>query len=178
MMLSSRDVYEKYNAPLGVGWMVSVGKHYGPSVDGYEYMKWGTYHRADHKAIGVDRTKTGTGFTAQYHPWLDKLYSDKNACPEELLLFFHRLPYTYRLKSGKTLIQHIYDTHFEGVSDVQGFIDTWESLKELLPASVYGSVLAKLARQLDNAVEWRDVVNTYFLRKTGFRDEKGRLIFE
>jgi alpha-glucuronidase len=178
MMLSSRCVYEKYNAPLGIGWMVTVGKHYGPSVDGYEYMKWGTYHRADHKAIGVDRTKAGTGFTSQYHPFLDKLYSDKNTCPEELLLFFHRLPYTYRLKSGKTLIQHIYDTHFEGAMDVQGFIDTWKSLKELLPASVYESVLAKLARQLENAVEWRDVVNTYFLRKTGIRDEKGRLIFE
>jgi alpha-glucuronidase len=178
MMLSSRGVYEKYNAPLGIGWMVTVGKHYGPSVDGYEYMKWGTYHRADHEAIGVDRTKTGTGFTSQYHPWLDKLYSDKNTCPEELLLFFHRLPYTYRLKSGKTLIQHIYDTHFEGVEDVQGFINTWESLKDLLPYCVYESVLNRLHRQLENAKEWRDVVNTYFLRKTGIGDEKGRLIYE
>lgn len=178
MMLSSRGVYEKYNAPLGIGWMVTVGKHYGPSVDGYEYMKWGTYHRADHKALGVDRTKTGTGFTAQYHPWLDKLYSDKSTCPEELMLFFHRLPYTYRLKSGKTLIQHIYDTHFEGAKDVQGFIQTWESLKEFLPPGMYESVLARLYRQLENAVEWRDVVNTYFYRKTGIRDEKGRHICE
>ena len=178
MMLSSRCVYEKYNAPLGIGWMVTVGRHYGPSVDGYEYMKWGTYHRADHKAIGVDRTKNGTGFTSQYHPWLDKLYSDTNTCPEELLLFFHRLPYTYRLKSGKTLIQHIYDTHFEGAQDVQCFIQTWESLKELLPPCMYESVLERLHRQMENALEWRDVVNTYFLRKTGIRDEKGRHICE
>lgn len=178
MMLMSRGVYEKYNAPLGIGWMVTVGKHYGPSVDGYEYMKWGTYHRADHTAIGVDRTKTGTGFTAQYHPFLDRLYSGKNTCPEELLLFFHRLPYTYRLESGKTLIQHIYDTHFEGAEDVQGFIETWESLKEHLPHCVYESVRIRLHRQLENALEWRDVVNTYFLRKTGIRDEKGRFICE
>jgi alpha-glucuronidase len=178
MMLMSRGVYEKYNAPLGIGWMVTVGKHYGPSVDGYEYMKWGTYHRADHKAIGVDRTKIGTGFTAQYHPFLDRLYSGKNTCPEELLLFFHRLPYTYRLESGKTLIQHIYDTHFEGAEDVQGFIETWESLKEFLPHCVYESVRIRLHRQLENALEWRDVVNTYFLRKTGIRDEKGRFICE
>lgn len=178
MMLASRYVYEKYNAPLGIGWMVTVGSHYGPSVDGYEYMKWGTYHRADHKAIGVDRTERGTGFTAQYHPYLNALYSDKATCPEELLLFFHRLPYDYRLKSGKTLIQHIYDTHFEGVEDVQGFISTWESLKEHLPPSVYASVSERLALQLENAREWRDVVNTYFLRKTGIKDEKGRLIHE
>jgi alpha-glucuronidase len=141
-------------------------------------MKWGTYHRADHKAIGVDRTKNGTDFTSQYHPFLDKLYSDKNTCPEELLLFFHRLPYTYRLKNGKTLIQHIYDTHFEGAEDVQGFIHTWESLKDLLPPTVYKSVLKRLQRQLENAKEWRDVVNTYFYRKTGIRDGKGRLIYE
>jgi len=178
MMLASRGVYEKYNAPLGIGWMVTVGRHYGPSVDGYEYMKWGTYHRADHKAIGVDRTENGTGFTLQYHPWLASLYSDENTCPEELLLFFHRLPYTYRLKSGKTLIQHIYDTHFEGVEDVLGFIRTWESLKEFLPYSVYASVSERLLRQLENAREWRDVVNTYFYRKTGISDEKGRLIYE
>ncbi len=178
MMLSSRGVYEKYNAPLGIGWMVTVGKHYGPSVDGYEYMKWGTYHRADHKAIGVDRTQNGTGLTSQYHPHLNAMYSDKSTCPEELLLFFHRLPYTYRLKSGKTLIQHIYDTHFEGVEDVMGFIATWESLMELLPSSAYESVLRRFMRQLENAREWRDVVNTYFYRKTGIKDEKGRLIYE
>ncbi len=177
MMLTSRSVYEKYNAPLGVGWMVTVGKHYGPSVDGYEYMKWGTYHRADHKAIGVDRTQNGTGFTSQYHPFLDKLYGDTSTCPEELLLFFHRLPYTFCLKSGKTLIQHIYDTHFEGAEDVQGFIETWKRLKEHLPSSAYESVLARLLSQLENAREWRDVVNTYFLRKTGIPDVHGRMIY-
>ena len=176
MMLSSRGVYEKYNAPLGIGWMVAPGRHYGPSVDGYEYSKWGTYHRASHEAIGVDRTQKGTGLTAQYHPYLTAIYDDRNACPQDLLLFFHRLPYDYRLKSGKTLLQHIYDTHFEGALDVQGFIKTWETLKELLPAAAYASVSGRLSRQLQNAVEWRDVINTYFYRMTGIPDEKGRLI--
>lgn len=176
MMLASREVYEKYNAPLGIGWMVTIHTHYGPSVDGYEYMKWGTYHRADLKAIGVDRTENGTGLTAQYPPFLNALYSSRETCPENLLLFFHRLPYTYRLKSGKTLIQHIYDTHFEGVRDVEGFIETWESLRERLPQPAYACVAARLQRQLENAREWRDVVNTYFYRKTGIPDEKGRLI--
>ena len=177
MMLSSRSVYEKYNAPLGIGWMVVPNGHYGPSVDGYEYSKWGTYHRANHKAIGVDRTQKGTGLTKQYHPHVAAMYDGLDTCPQDLLLFFHRLPFDYVLKSGKTLIQHIYDTHFEGVEDVQGYIRTWESLKDQLPPSAYSSVKERLSRQLQNAAEWRDVVNTYFCRLTGIADEKGRLIY-
>lgn len=177
MMLDSREVYEKYNAPLGIGWMVSIIDHYGPSVDGYEYSKWGAYHRADHTAIGVDRTGRGTGLTAQYHPSVAAVYENIETCPENLLLFFHRLPYTHRLTNGKTLIQHIYDTHFDGAADVEGFIATWQSLKEYLPHSAYDSVLARLHLQLKNAREWRDVINTYFYRKTGIPDEKGRTIY-
>ena len=105
IMLKSRSVYEKYVSPLGIGWMVNVIDHYGPSVDGYEYSKWGTYHRADHKAIGVDRTENGTGFTRQYHPHVAARYNGLETCPENLLLFFHRLNYDYILKDGRTLIQ-------------------------------------------------------------------------
>ena len=177
MVLKSREVYEKYNAPLGIGWMVNISHHYGPSVDGYEYMKWGTYHRADAKAIGVDRTPAGTGFTVQYHPYVRDMYENKGTCPEEIMLFFHRLPYDYRLKSGQTLLQYIYDTHFEGVEDVEGFIQTWESLKALLPEEAYVSVKERLDLQLTNAKEWRDVVNSYFFRKTGIADDKGRKIY-
>lgn len=176
MMLSSRNTYEKYTAPLGIGWMVNISHHYGPNVEGYEYSPWGTYHRADWQAIGIDRTRGGTGYAAQYHPDVERLYSDLTTCPEELLLFFHRLPYTYPLQNGKTLLQHIYDTHFEGVEEVRGFVKTWESLRELLPESAYESVARKLALQLANAREWRDVVNTYFYRKTGKPDEHGRPI--
>ncbi|MCL2361932.1 MAG: alpha-glucuronidase [Defluviitaleaceae bacterium] len=178
MVLESRGVYEKYNAPLGIGWMVNISHHYGPSVDGYEYMKWGTYHRADTKAIGVDRTTAGTGYTAQYHPYVQAMYENKETCPEEILLYFHRLPYDYKLRSGQTLLQYIYDTHFEGVEDVEGFIATWESLKEDLPEEAYTSVKERLQMQLANAKEWRDVVNSYFYRKTGIADAKGRKIYE
>jgi len=176
MLLDSRLAYEKYNAPLGIGWMVNIHHHYGPSVDGYEYMKWGTYHRADSNAIGVDRTREGTGYTAQYHTHVRDMYENKNTCPEDMLLFFHRLPYDYALQSGKTLIQHIYDTHFDGVEDVEDFIKTWESLQNLLPEEAYNSVRGRLERQLENALEWRDVVNSYFFRKTGIADKKGRKI--
>jgi len=177
MLLKSRWVYEKYNAPLGIGWMVNINHHYGPSVDGYEYMKWGTYHRADSKAIGIDRTTSGTGYTAQYHPHVQAIYESKETCPEEIMLYFHRLPYDYKLKSGQTLLQYIYDTHFEGVEDVEGFIQTWESLKDELHEEAYASVRERLDMQLTNAKEWRDVVNSYFYRKTGIADAKGRKIY-
>lgn len=72
MLLNSHRIYEKYTTPLGLGWMVNPGHHYGPNPEGYEYSKWGTYHRADTKAIGVDRTSKGTGYTLQYHPHWQK----------------------------------------------------------------------------------------------------------
>lgn len=177
MMLQSRDTFEKYNAPLGIGWMVNVGSHYGPSVDGYEYMGWGTYHRADHRAIGVDRTPKGTGFTRQYHPSVAAQYEDLSTCPMELLLFFHRLQYDYLLPTGVSVLQHIYDTHFEGVREVEGFQATWQALETYLPPQAFASVYERFMRQLENAREWRDVINTYFYRKTGIPDQHGRLIY-
>ena len=78
--------------------------HYGPSVDGYEYSRWGTYHRADHFGIGVDRTDKGTGYAQQYYQPNADMYNDPKTCPENLLLFFHHIPYDWKLKSGQTLI--------------------------------------------------------------------------
>ena len=178
LLMESHDVYAKYNAPLGIGWMVNPGHHYGVNVDGYEYAKWGTYHRASHDAIGVDRTATGTRFTAQYDAELAAVFDDPQTCPQELLLFFHRLPYDFRLRSGETLIQYIYDTHFEGAEDVRRFAETWAALEEKLPSDVFSVVAQRFERQLENAVEWRDVINTYFRRLTGIDDEKGRRIEE
>ncbi|NLM27225.1 MAG: alpha-glucuronidase [Clostridiaceae bacterium] len=177
ILLNSWRTYENYTSPLGIGWMVNPGHHYGPSVDGYEYSKWGTYHRADCFGIGVDRTVKGTGYTAQYHKRNADMYDNIESCPEELLLFFHRVPYNYRLKSGKTLIQHIYDTHFEGVEQVREFKSKWLSLKDLIDPERFEHVLDRLNTQIEDAIEWRDVVNTYFYRKSGIPDEKGRKIY-
>ncbi|GHV07253.1 xylan alpha-(1-_2)-glucuronosidase [Clostridia bacterium] len=178
ILIRSREVYEKYNAPLGIGWMVNINHHYGPSVDGYEYMKWGTYHRASHRAIGVDRTPGGTGYTSQYPAELAAVYENIDTCPENLLLFFHRLPYDYRLKSGKTIIQHIYDTHFEGAESAENFLWTWKGLKSQIPEDIYAEALRRFELQLENAREWRDVINTYFHRLTDIPDEKGRKIYD
>lgn len=177
LLLGSRETYEKYTTPLGIGWMVTPHFHYGPSVDGYEYSRWGTYHRADHLGLGVDRTDQGTGYVRQYHEPNASMYNSLEDCPEELLLFFHHVPYLHRLKSGKTLIQHIYDSHFEGVQEVEQMIGVWDGLKEELPQNAYENVKERFGRQLENAREWRDQVNSYFFRKSGIADEKGRKIY-
>nr|MBP3598221.1 alpha-glucuronidase [Eubacterium sp.] len=177
MLCNSWSTYEKYNAPLGIGWMVTPHYHYGPDIDGYEYDRWGTYHRADLHGIGVDRTEAGTGYVTQYNePWRS-IYAKKETCPEELLLFFHYVPYTYVLKTGKTLIQHIYDTHFEGVEEVEEMQKQWTSLNGKISDRAFECVTERLARQLENAKEWRDRVNTYFYRKCGIADEKNRNIY-
>ncbi len=170
--------YELYTAPLGVGFMVRPGHHYGPDVDGYEYTPWGTYHFADRDGVGVDRTRaTGTGYTGQYpEPWRD-VYESLETCPDELLLFFHHVPYTHVLHSGTTVIQHVYDSRFEGVERVERMVRTWESVADLVPVDVAVRVRERLAEQLRSATEWRDQVSTYFLRKSGIPDEHGRTIY-
>lgn len=178
ILMNSWRAYENYTSPLGIGWMVNPNHHYGPSVDGYEYSAWGTYHRADRFGIGVDRTEqAGTGYAGRYYPENARLYNSMEECPEELLLFFHYVPYDYRLKSGKTLIQHIYDTHFEGAEQAERFREQWLELKGLIDDERFEHVLGRLEIQVRDAAEWRDVVNSYFFRKTGIPDEKGRTIY-
>ncbi len=178
MLTASGQIYEAYTSPLGVGWMVNPGHHYGPNVDGYEYSQWGTYHYADSQGMGVDRTRTtGTGYVAQYQqPWRD-IFESPATCPESLLLFFHHVPYTHRLQSGKTVIQHIYDSHFEGAANVDWLISQWDLLKGHIDIAVWNRVFQRLQQQRVNAREWCDVVTTYFWRKSGIPDRRGRLFY-
>ncbi|QYC42324.1 Xylan alpha-(1-_2)-glucuronosidase [Nonomuraea coxensis DSM 45129] len=179
IMDGSWRTYERYTAPLGVGFMVRPGHHYGPDVDGYEYTPWGTYHFADRDGVGVDRTRaTGTGFTGQYpRPWAD-VYESLERCPDELLLFFHRVPYGHVLRGGSTVIQHIYDTHFAGVEEVSAMRAHWDKLdgSGLVDPAYHARVAELLAEQQRSAEEWRDQVNTYFFRKSGVPDAHGRRI--
>ncbi|MBX6750214.1 MAG: alpha-glucuronidase [Micromonosporaceae bacterium] len=178
MMDHSWRTYELYTAPLGVGFMVKPHYHYGPDIDGYEYSPWGTYHFADRDGIGVDRTRaTGTGYTGQYPPpWCD-IYESLSTCPDELLLFFHHVPYGHVLHSGKTVIQHIYDTHFEGVERVRALRPLWERVAGLVDPALHARVAERLDEQLRCAIEWRDQINTYFYRKSGVPDAHGRTIY-
>ena len=177
VLLASYGIYERYTVPLGIGWMCQPNNHYGPNVEGYEYDRWGTYHRASHRAIGVDRSSRGTGYAAQYSEKLARLYDDPATTPTELLLFFHRLPYTYVLPNGSTLIQYIYDTHFDAVDELRALIASVVTVQGVIPEKEYTRIMERFAMQLASAKEWRDRINTYFCRISGIGDEKHRTIY-
>jgi len=167
LLLLSRRVYEKYTAPLGICWMVNPANHYGPSPMGYEYAAWGTYHRADREAIGIDRTAAGTGYLSQYPKEYQAKYATKDACPDELLLFFYRLPYTYRMRDGRTLIRRIYDDHDQGAREAEAMQETLRTLEPVLPWEIYVLAEERMRRQVQNAREWRDVMKDFFYRFSG-----------
>lgn len=179
ILTTSRGVYEDYTCPLSVGFMCKPTVHYGVDIDGYEYDRWGTYHYADRNGVGRERSvASGTGYTRQYSDDRFREYEDLSACPDELLLFFHHVPYSHVLRSGKTVIQHIYDTHFAGVEKVEQYERVWESLEQFLDEECYRNVRDRLKKQKENAINWRDQINTYFYRKSGIPDAHGRKIFD
>ncbi len=174
-LMSSRRIYEKYNAPLGICWMVNPGGHYGPCPDGYEYQLWGTYHRADRDAVGIDRTASGTGYLEQYPEEVRRIYRDPDSCPDEYLLFFHRRRYDSVMRDGRTLIQRIYDDHFEGAAQAK---EMAQSLSRLpFPPGDREEISRRLDLQVKNAEEWRDVINSFFRRLSGAPDARGRKIW-
>jgi alpha-glucuronidase len=178
ILMKSYHTYAKYNAPFGVCFMVTPHTHYGPNIEGYEFDRWGTYHRADLHSIGIDRTAAGTGYTEQYSKQNARIFADPAQCPETVILFFHRLRYDYPMKNGETLLQNIYNTHFEGYEEVEKMIAAWKGLQGRISGTVYDGVLARMERALLNAREWRDQINTYFRRKTGMDDTYGRMIYD
>lgn len=175
MLLGSHKTYEDYTAPLGLGWLCRPGTHYGPDPWGYEFDRWGTYNRADRDAVGIDRT--ATGYTAMYAEPLRTLYSSPDTCPDELLLFFCRVPYSHVLHSGRTVIQHIYDTHFSGYEQAEEFARLWDTLSDRLPPEVYDNGRKRFREQLRSAREWRDVINAFFHRLSGIEDAFGRKLY-
>ena len=177
MQLSSWYVYESYTGPLGAGTLTNiVGSHYGPGVESSERNGWGQWHRADHEGIGMDRTvTTGTGYVAQYSPAVAKMYESLATTPDELLLFFHHVPYTHVLHAGKNVIQHIYDSHYEGADRAQQFVQQWKILKGHIDDERYAATLARLEYQAGHAMVWRDAICNWFLRTSGIADRKGRV---
>lgn len=86
-------------------------------------------------------------------------------------------PYSHVLKSGKTVIQHIYDSHFSGVERAEGLVQLWDFIKDKIDSERFIQVRERLIHQVEHAGEWRDIVNTYFYRKSGIADDHGRLIY-
>ena len=181
MQLKSWRTYEDYTGPLGLQTLTDiVGNHYGVAVEASERNGWGQWHRADtegdEKGVGMDRTvATGTGYIGQYAPAVARMYESLATCPDDLLLFMHHVPYTYVLHSGKTVIQYLYDSHYEGADAVAGFVRDWKSLQGRVDEQRYREVLAQLEYQAGQAEVWRDAVSNWFLRASGIPDAKGRV---
>jgi len=177
MLLSSWSMYESYTGPLGAQTLTDIlGSHFGPSVEASERNGWGQWHRADEKGIGMDRTvATGTGFAGQYALPVAKMYESLNTTPDNLLLFFHHVPYRYRLHSGKTVIQHIYDSHYEGAERAEVFADQWRSLQGRIDEQRFQEILAKLEFQAGHARVWRDAICNWFYKTSGIADAGNRV---
>jgi alpha-glucuronidase len=177
LQLKSWHAYESYTGPLGAQTLTDIlGSHYGPGIESSERNGWGQWHRADHDGIGMDRTvATGTGFVGQYPSLVQSVYESTRTTPDELLLFFHHVPYTYVLHSGKTIIQHIYDSHYDGAEQAEEFVRQWKSLQTLVDDDRYTEVLARLEYQAGHAIVWRDAICNWFLRTSGIPDAQGRV---
>ncbi len=176
IQMASWHVYENYTGPLGVQTLTDIlGSHYGPGIESSENNGWGQWHRADHEGIGMDRSlATGTGYAGQYPDAIAKIYESVQTTPDDLLLFFHHVPYTYRLHSGKTVIQYIYDSHYEGAQAVAGFVKEWKSLSGHIDDARYQEILNKLEYQAGHAMVWRDAICNWFLKESGIADKQGR----
>ena len=177
IQLTSWRTYEDYTGPLGLQTLTDItGNHYGVNVEASERNGWGQWHRADDKGVGMDRTvATGTGYTSQYRPEVARVYESLASMPDDLLLFFHHVPYTYVLHSGKTVIQSIYDSHYEGADAVEQSARDWKSLSGKIDRERYDAILAQLEYQAGQAEVWRDAVNTWFFTASNIPDAKGRV---
>ena len=150
--------------PLGLSMLRGWGEYCGPWVDNSEHADWNSpyYHRADSLGIGFDRTKTGSNAAEQYYPPVAQQFSSLETCPEEYLLWFHHLPWTYRMKSGKTLWDELCYHYYKGVDGVREMQNLWDSLQGRIDEEELNNVKMLLKIQYGNAVRWRDGSVLYF----------------
>ncbi|HEY4904271.1 MAG TPA: alpha-glucuronidase family glycosyl hydrolase [Candidatus Sulfotelmatobacter sp.] len=177
IQLASWAAYESYTGVLGLQTLTNIlGPHYGPGPESQERNGWGQWIRAEKDGVGMDRTiATGTDLVGQYSPDVQKVYESEANTPDELFLFFHHVPYSYKLHSGKTVVQTIYDSHYEGAERASQFADEWKSLHGRVDDTRYNDVLAQLTYQSGHAIVWRDAINDWFQHISGVADAKARV---
>ncbi|KAH8812874.1 alpha-glucuronidase [Xylogone sp. PMI_703] len=175
--MESWPTYENYTGNLGIQTLCDIlYTHYGPSPGSQDGNGWGQWTRADAEGIGMDRTvATGTGNTGQYPAEVGAMFENIHTTPDDLLLWFHHVPYTYRLNSGKTVIQHFYDAHYTGAETAHTFPTQWEALKGLIDDERFEHIAFRLSYQAGHSIVWRDAVNRFYFTKCGIRDEKNRV---
>ena len=170
MMMTSREACVNYMMPLGLHHIFKFDHHYGPEPDGFiaSYpLEWCPvyYHKADAKGVGFDRSSKGTDAVGQYPEPYRSLYDNIETCPEEYLLWFHHVPWTYKMKSGSTLWQELCMKYNMGVAMVEVYRDFWHtSAKQYMKGheQEWQHTDSLLNVQLENAKEWRNTCLKYF----------------
>ena len=167
VMLRSREACVDYMMPLGLHHIFKFDHHMGPQPGGFirSYpIEWCPvyYHRANADSIGFDRSHTGSNATAQYPEPYCSLYDDVNTCPERFLLWFHRVPWTRRMNSGRTLWEELQWHYNRGVDEVDDFAAVWQQAKPYIDEQRWQEVADLMAFQQQDARLWRDVCLEYF----------------
>lgn len=170
MMMTSREACVNYMMPLGLHHIFKFDHHYGPEPDGFiaSYpLEWCPvyYHKADAQGIGFDRSSKGTDAVGQYPEPYRSLYDNIETCPEEYLLWFHHVPWTYKMKSGSTLWQELCMKYNMGVAMVEVYRDFWHTSAKLYMKGheqEWQHTDSLLNVQLENAKEWRNTCLKYF----------------
>lgn len=170
MMMTSREACVNYMMPLGLHHIFKFDHHYGPEPDGFiaSYpLEWCPvyYHKADAQGVGFDRSSKGTDAVGQYPEPYRSIYDNIATCPEEYLLWFHHVPWTYKMKSGSTLWQELCMKYNMGVAMVEVYRDFWHtSAKQYMKGheQEWQHTDSLLNVQLENAKEWRNTCLKYF----------------
>lgn len=170
VLLRSWRAYEDYSSPLGTGYMTyPLGAHFDPDPRGTQNLS----HYSDAIGTGFDRTvATGTGYPGLYDEHWTRVYESLEDCPDELLLFMHKVPYGHVLQSGKTVVQHIYGTHFEGLDAARGFRETWQGLARAVDPQRHAEALATFDDHVAHATLWRDTMVAYYFALGRILDER------
>lgn len=167
IMLSSRETAVDYMMPLGLHHIFAGGHHYGPEPWG-DYKggrpDWSPvyYHQADALGLGFNRTKTGSNAVSQYFQPLNERYGNISTCPENLILWFHHVPWDYKMKDGKTLWDELCYTYDSGVKKVRDYQKIWDRMEPYIDEQRFADVQSKLRIQSRDAVWWKDACLLYF----------------
>ncbi|MDX1905562.1 MAG: alpha-glucuronidase family glycosyl hydrolase [Bacteroidia bacterium] len=166
MMMMSREAAVQYMTPLGLHHLMGWGHHYGPApwLNHAERPDWNStyYHKADSAGIGFDRSPAGSGATDQYHAPVAARWADPRTCPENLLLWFHHLDWTYRMQNGRMLWDELCYQYSQGVDSVRFMLQTWEGLEDQIDPERFADVRTFLQIQLQEAIWWRSACLLYF----------------
>ena len=165
LMMGSRETFVNYTMPLGLHHLIG-GDHYAPMPQNAKAQRadWTAayYHQASPDAIGFDRTMRGNQAVGQYFAPVRDRFDNLATCPEEFLLWFHRLPWTHRMKSGRTLWQELVVKYHQGAAEAARMQATWQSLAGQVDAQRHREVAERLAVQVQHAAQWRDQILQYF----------------